>query len=334
MKNMLLQLMKTILIGLSLLITPMAMAAYDVSRDTPTWFKETFYDFSEDVAEAAADNKRLMIYFGQNGCPYCEKLHNDSFYQSSIVKKIRSNFDSIAINIFGDIEVTWIDGNDYTEKELTKKLGIQFTPSLLFLDEDGKEILTVAGYQPPQKMLALLDYVANKKETEEPFADYIRAFQKTNAAKAISVGYPDKFIQPPFNTNHQTKKRAVLVVQDNCQFCVEWQDLLNSDKTKQWRDQFEMMQFNINNKAITIDSTISENQWINNKNIAFVPTLVFFDTDGTEIMRADGYLRTFHLESVLDYVLSDAYKTEPEFQRFLQARAEHQREQGIDVIIW
>jgi len=37
---------------------------------------------------------------------------------------------------------------------------------------------------------------------------------------------------------------------------------------------------------------------------------------------------------LFDYVLSGSYKTEPEFQRYLSARAEHFIEQGEDVDIY
>ncbi len=51
-------------------------------------------------------------------------------------------------------------------------------------------------------------------------------------------------------------------------------------------------------------------------------------------MRSGAYLRTFHLQSVFDYVLSGSYQEQPSFQRFISARADHLREQGIDVDLW
>src|ERR1051326_7981935 len=34
----------------------------------PAWFKNSFLDLRDDIKEAAAARKRVMIYFGQNGC--------------------------------------------------------------------------------------------------------------------------------------------------------------------------------------------------------------------------------------------------------------------------
>ena len=64
------------------------------------------------------------------------------------------------------------------------------------------------------------------------------------------------------------------------------------------------------------------------------PTLLFLDAGGKEVFRADGYLRPFHVASVLDYVASGAYREEPSFQRFSQKRADALRAQGVQVDLW
>ena len=75
-------------------------------------------------------------------------------------------------------------------------------------------------------------------------------------------------------------------------------------------------------------------QWARELAIVYAPSMVFFDTSGQEVMRADALLKSFHTQSVLDYVQSGAYREEPEFQRYLQARADRLIEQGENVDIW
>ena len=62
--------------------------------------------------------------------------------------------------------------------------------------------------------------------------------------------------------------------------------------------------------------------------------MVFFDPIGKEVMRIDAQMRTFHIQSVFDYVLSGAYKIELNFQRYISARADKIREKGINVDIF
>src|SRR3972149_4794014 len=89
--------------------------------DVPPWFSETLLDLREDVREAAAEGKRLMVYFGQDGCPYCKELMVVNFSQQRIVEKARRGFVAIAINIWGDREVTWTDGASTSEKEFARR---------------------------------------------------------------------------------------------------------------------------------------------------------------------------------------------------------------------
>lgn len=308
-----------------------AFADYKVARDTPEWFKESFLEFADDVAEAADEGKRVMIYFGQDDCPYCQHLHDINWRQTDILQKMQTHLDSIAVNMFGDAEVVWVDGESYTEKTLSQKLGIQFTPTLLFLDENAREVLRIQGYQPPRKYSAALDYVIDKKEGES-FADYLRAHTADNAPTDLLV--PDEFASAPYRLSSPGAPTAVLVVQKNCPYCAEWQAFLLSDKAAPWRDHFDFVQLDMFSSRGSIDGGVSESEWTTQQQISFVPALIFLDAAGNEEFRADGYIRSFHLASVLDYVASAAYKTEPEFQRFLQARSERIQQSGGEVTVW
>jgi thioredoxin-related protein len=142
--------------------------------DIPRWFATTFLDFREDIDEAARDGKRLLVYFGQDGCPYCTKLMTVNFSQQAIVDKTRRHFVATAINIFGDREVTWTDGRTMTEKELARVLQVQFTPTILVFDEAGTPIVRLDGYYPPNQFEAVLDYAAGKLERTQALGDFAR----------------------------------------------------------------------------------------------------------------------------------------------------------------
>jgi len=65
------------------------------------------------------------------------------------------------------------------------------------------------------------------------------------------------------------------------------------------------------------------------------PAIIFFDGNGgKEVMRIDAQMRSFHIQSVFDYVLTGTYKTEANFQRYISARADKIRATGVDVDIW
>jgi hypothetical protein len=55
---------------------------------------------------------------------------------------------------------------------------------------------------------------------------------------------------------------------------------------------------------------------------------------GKEIIRIEAFLKTFHTQSVFDYVLSGGYKTETSFQRYIEHRADQIRNTGKTVDLW
>ena len=75
-------------------------------------------------------------------------------------------------------------------------------------------------------------------------------------------------------------------------------------------------------------------QWSKELNVNYAPTLILYAADGSEVIRSESFLKTFHTQSIMDYVVSEAWREEPSFQRYLSARADELREQGIDVNIW
>ncbi|GAB4179510.1 MAG: hypothetical protein OHK0026_16930 [Rhodocyclaceae bacterium] len=115
------------------------------ANDIPAWFTESFLDFREEVREAAQRGQRLMIYFGQEGCPYCRALMQTNFSQERIVAKTRRHFTAIALDLWGDRELSWMDGAKMPEKDFARRMKVQFTPTLLFLDEKGEVVARVNG---------------------------------------------------------------------------------------------------------------------------------------------------------------------------------------------
>ena len=96
------------------------------------WMRDTFKDLSEDLAEAGAEGKRLMVIIEQRGCIYCTKMHEEVFSVPEVGDYITDNFFVVQINMFGDVEVTDFDGETLAEKDIVRKWGALFTPTIMF----------------------------------------------------------------------------------------------------------------------------------------------------------------------------------------------------------
>ena len=102
------------------------------------WMQDTFKDLREDLSEANSEGKRLVLFFEQIGCIYCTKMHKEVFSKEKVSNYIEENFFVVQLNLHGDIEVTDFDGEVLAEKDIARKWGILFTPSVIFLPTEVK----------------------------------------------------------------------------------------------------------------------------------------------------------------------------------------------------
>ena len=304
-------------------------------HEPPAWFKQSFLDIREDVQEATDAGKRVVLYFYQDGCPYCKKLLEVNFGLRDITEKTRSNFDVIAINMWGDREVTGFDGTVTTEKQFAEAMKVMFTPTLLFLDEQGKVVVRLNGYYPPHKFGAVLDYVAGRMEKKMDFRTFWA--QRAPPPSRGVLHQQDDYLQPPYRLAQRDSGKPLLVLfeQKDCAACDELHlDILKREESRRLLKGFDVALLDMwsNTPVQTPDGrNTTASKWARALGVQYAPTLVMFDAGGREVFRTEAYLKAFHTQSALDYVLSGAYRTQPSFQRFIQARADALEAQGVHV---
>ncbi len=156
------------------------------------WFLESFLDLREDLAEAQASGKRFAIIWEQKGCPYCEEVHTRNFAKETINRYVRDNFLIVQLNLWGDHEVTDFDGEVLPEKELARKWGVVFTPTIHFFVEKhelkskqpgSKQLASVMpGYFRPFHFISMFEFVRDRRYEKQHFQKYIaekvQAFRK------------------------------------------------------------------------------------------------------------------------------------------------------------
>ncbi len=304
-------------------------------HEQPEWFKNSFLDLREDVAEAREAGKRVMLYFYQDGCPYCKKLLELNFTQKTVVDKTRQNFDVISINMWGDREVVDMAGREMTEKAFSAALRVMFTPTILFLDEQGRVVLRVNGYYHPQKFLMALEYVAGRMEDKLSFRDYWR--QNKPPATHGKLHEDPLFMQPPYWLDQRRSGKPLLVLfeQTDCPACDELHgDIMRRPPTRELLQKFDIVQLDMWSDTplrLPDGRETTAREWAKQLDITYAPSFVFVDDGGGELFRMEAYLKAFHIQSGLDYVASGTYRREPSFQRFIDERADALREQGVKI---
>lgn len=331
--------MRNILLALAALLTVLTTAptlAAEGDEGMP-WFKESFLDIKEDIAEAKQAGRRLMLYFYQDGCPYCAKLVRDNFGQKAISDKTRKHFDVVALNIWGDREVTDLAGKAMPEKEYAKAMKVQFTPTLVMLDEQGNVALRLNGYLQPHKFEAALDYVGQRLEKKQNFADYLAKHAREPASATLNEA--PWLLPAPLKLADTLKRNGkpmiVLFEQKECAACDEMHlEAFPLPEVRALLGGFDVARIDMASREPVQTpggKTMPGRDWARAMGVFYTPSFVFLDAKGKEVFRVEGYLRPFHLGSSLDYVASGAYRQQPEFQRFVEARAVARRAKGERV---
>jgi thioredoxin-related protein len=162
------------------------------------WFVDSFLDLAEDLAEAGAEGKKLVIFIEQAGCPYCRELHEVNLRDPEIVAYLNEHFVSVQLDLRGSREVTDFDGEAMEERALTRKWGMIYTPTLVFFSPDktgdgtkiGRDLAVsvMPGYFKPFHFRTMLEYVADGHyDTGKQFQDFINERATELRAKGEKV---------------------------------------------------------------------------------------------------------------------------------------------------
>ena len=300
----------------------------------PEWFKQSFLDLSEDISEANESNRHLMLYFYQDGCPYCKMFIEGVLGQYDIAEYVRTHLDMVALNIFGSLEVTDVDGEALPERDFAMKQGVMFTPTLVTYAPDGSVAFRVNGYYPPPKFRAAMRFIAEKRyAVGERFVEFYRTADK-RAGSGILHTESTTIEGPPYDLSNQDKPLLVMFEQQECLACDELhQDILRREETQALLKSLDVVVFDIRAQQplVTPDGEQTNAlDWARVLGVNSVPTQIFFDGE-EEAIRSEGHIKAFHVQSIMDYVISGAWRETANFQRWLQDRADLLREQGASV---
>jgi len=295
----------------------------------PEWFKLSFLEIQSDITEAKEQNKKgLIIYFGQKYCPYCKAHLENNWGQKDIVSYTQKNFDVVGINVKGQRPITDIDEKTYTEKSFSALKKTNFTPSVLFYNTKGREVLRLRGYRPPYQFRAALEYVADGHYTKEPFRKYLARAETALSFGKAELNSNDIFNSPPHLLDRSRVKAdlplMVIFEQKRCHAC----DILHGGPLVRAEIESQLLKF----EAVQLDmystqplitpsgQKMSTQQWAEKLDINYSPTILFFDENGKEIIRIESVVWFYRLRNVLNYVLTGAYKQYATFQLWRQAK--------------
>ncbi len=118
-----------------------------------------------------AAERPLVVFFEQGECHACDVLHGDPLRNPAIVAKFQQ-FDNVQLDMWSEDPVITPSGKRTTAKEWARELDLFYAPSLIFFDQQGKEIIKVDSVVGFYRLNNVLTYVSSKDYLTQP--DYQR----------------------------------------------------------------------------------------------------------------------------------------------------------------
>jgi thioredoxin-related protein len=303
------------------------------NHDMPSWFKESFLELQDDVDEAKESGKHVMLFMTLKFCPYCTKMLNDNFIEGAKNQPyIEENFDVIGINIKGSKEIAVNEDLTLTEKEYAAHLKVQYTPTIIFLDQDNNVVVRLNGYRSKENFKLILDFVKNKEYKNMTLTQYLEKVKN----KTLYTLKENKLFTKTSDLSKINGPLAVIFEDGSCTQC----DYLHNTTLKNKEVVNELSKFTVvrydaqsQEKIITPKGkTTTPKQWAKDMTLDYRPGIVLFNKKD-EIARIDALLYGFHFKEMFRYVSGEHYVYYPTFLDYLGPRQTELLNSGVNIDI-
>ena len=113
-------------------------------------------------------SRPMLVIFEQPNCHACDILHTEPM-KDEVVRKRLQAFEIVQLNVWDrETPVLTPDGQRLTPLEWAVQLGLFYTPTLLFFDEKGQEIMRIDSVVQFFRLAGVLRYIAEKGYIEDP----------------------------------------------------------------------------------------------------------------------------------------------------------------------
>ncbi|MGB5832488.1 MAG: thioredoxin fold domain-containing protein [Thiohalocapsa sp.] len=295
----------------------------------PEWFKDSFLNLRDDADEAREAGKQgIFVFFSTQGCSYCHLFTETSLSDPLIVNRLQAHFDSIGLEIFSDDELTDFAGEQTRVKTFALDQGVQFAPTLLFFDLDGKPLLRLTGYYEPERFSAALDYLIGGHFRQLGLREYLAASQRPTQTEGLLADA--LFADPPYSLDRSRvpAQRPLLVLFEAaaCDRCKRFHDKVLRDRpTRERLASFDVVRLDAADAVTPVLTPAGERTnpktWFDRFGFTEPPALVFFNETGKQVLATDALVLRNRMNNSIGYVTERAYDKGWNYQRYARSQA-------------
>ena len=119
----------------------------------------------------------LVVFFEQGNCHACDVLHTGPLQDPEILTRFEQ-LENVQLPFWSLTPVITPSGERLSARQWTERLGLFYTPTLIFFDPHGREIMRVDSVVQFYRLRNVLDYVLSGGYREYP------TFQRWRASRS------------------------------------------------------------------------------------------------------------------------------------------------------
>jgi thioredoxin-related protein len=143
-------------------------------RDPNAFFALNMGDLEAEIGDArAAGRQALLVMFEQEGCPGCAHMRRHVLPRADVQDYYRRHFVALSMDIYGSVPLKDAAGRDTTEKSYAQGIKVRATPTFVFYDLRGAEIVRYVGpLETAEEFILLGQFVSTGAYKKSTFARY------------------------------------------------------------------------------------------------------------------------------------------------------------------
>lgn len=102
--------------------------------------------------------KPLIVFFERKSCHACDILHTQPLGKHEI-RDLLERFEVVQLDVETEAPVLTPSGEHVTSQQWAEKLGVFYTPALIFFDQAGKEIIRLDSVAGQHRLQGVMRYV-------------------------------------------------------------------------------------------------------------------------------------------------------------------------------